>query len=236
MAIPEYLDDFVHLFFPAYCAGCDNVLSTGEQLLCTSCRLELPVLSVADAEREMMERLTHEVEISFAFCWLSYQKKGMVSNILHSLKYEGNAKLAYGLGRILGCRLFDLNEQGDMHFDYLVPVPISKSKLKKRGYNQANELAQGISDVSGIPIIDALKRLDNSKQFSQTTKHRQERFENVKQQFALNTQIEFEKLHGQHIIIIDDVFTTGATLEVCASLFRNVQVKSIGICTLSLTV
>lgn len=238
MEIPivRYLNDFLHLFFPSYCAGCFAALETGEDLICTRCRIELPVIDATEAEDKMMLRLTHEVDFVFAFCWLSYQKKGLVANILHSLKYEGNAKLAFELGKIIGSRLLILMKERSIAVNFLVPVPISRRKLKKRGYNQAKELAKGICEVTGASIFEVLKRLDTKQQFSQTTKHRLERFENVKQQFTLIEQMPLQMLTGSHILIVDDVFTTGATLEVCGALFKKSQVASVAICTLSLTV
>ena len=141
-----------------------------------------------------------------------FEKGSVYQNLLHDLKYRGNKKAGYYLGRLLGQ---ELKQTVFSDCNVMIPVPIQRKRLKKRGYNQSEIIARGVSEICGIPLAcNLLLRKGKSK--SQTSMNRQERFENISAAFSLSDQsVDY---YSKKILIIDDVVTTGATLEACSQL------------------
>ena len=200
------LQDFLNLLFPKICATCDRPLSSVEKHLCLHCHQELPYIT--DME-EQSAKLAGRVPFSGMISLLKFKPQGMVKKLLHEIKYKNNTDLAFHLGGMLGSKFKSELEALDL--DFIVPVPLHISKLKKRGYNQSSEIGKGLSAELNIPLEENfLKRTGNSE--TQTKKSRQERWQNVSSIFESNSEISLE---GKHYLILDDVFTTGATLEAC---------------------
>ena len=209
------INDFFNLIFPKLCCGCNNALLKKEDLICTGCIVNLPKTNFhLDKENPLTKVFWGRVEIEMASSFYTFSKKGKVQNLLHQLKYKGVKEVGFLLGELMG---YELNNSE--HFkgiDFIVPIPLHKNKLKKRGYNQSEWIAKGISVSMKIPLnIDSLHRKVDSK--SQTKKARYKRWENVEEVFGVsNTALE-----NKNILLVDDVVTTGATIEACAQLLKR---------------
>ncbi len=202
--------DLLDLFYPRTCAGCSNTLLTGEDIVCLECLFDMPYSRMHDLAFNTIEmRLYGRFEFKAATSLLFFVKNGKVQRMLHELKYLGAKEVGIYLGRSLADTL-----QSSMRFadvEYVVPVPLHPRRLKERGYNQSEIIAQGMEEKGYIIIPQALKRSHNNA--SQTRKSMAERFLNVQQVFALDRT---DMLRGKKVLLLDDVLTTGATLEACA--------------------
>ena len=213
MNLISIFQDFVDLIFPRTCQACDQSLIGNEKIICTSCRINLPRANDESIYAGKMDlKFVHLPEVISTKAFLTFSKKGKVQKLLHGIKYKGRKETALLLGQMFG---EELKKDGEMFTSALiVPVPLHAKKLKSRGYNQSDMIAEGISKVTGIPWSGTiLKRIKNTE--TQTGKGRNERRENVKGVFALN-----EAISTKCIIIVDDVLTTGATLEECLEVLK----------------
>jgi len=211
-------DRLSHLIFPATCIVCKAELSASDIPLCPFCILDLDDTHFEKYETHTaVEKLFWgRVQIEQAYAHLFYRKGGSTQQILHELKYKFNAELGREFGKRIGDVLREKKEWIDI--DLLVPVPIHPKKEFSRGYNQSRILAEGISESMSIPIHAlGIKKSKHTK--SQTRMGRFLRWDNVKNNFSLSAQTDW---NGKHIVFVDDVITTGATLE---SLIRTVLEK-----------
>jgi ComF family protein len=231
MAIAQYsktlssiLADFIALFFPDHCLGCNEILVKGEDLLCIRCIIDLPRTDYHLYEtNHIKERLSARIAIENVYVFLKFNKKGTVQQLLHQLKYNSRPEIGVALGKIYGKQLLAVNSLVD--YDLLIPVPLHKSRLRKRGYNQSAKFAEGLSQVLGISVNEnALIR--RSPTVSQTKKSRMERWQNVKSAFSV---IEAPLLRNRSIVLIDDVITTGATIEAIAKPLLYAGCKKIAV-------
>ncbi|SBV97101.1 phosphoribosyltransferase family protein [uncultured Dysgonomonas sp.] len=203
--------DFLNLFFPDLCVVCNQRLSEGEEHICTDCLLLLPKTNFHLQPDNRLEqffagRMPFRQIAAFAY----FVKGGSIQSIIHELKYKRNPEIGRFIGALCGENIKDSTFIADI--DYLVPVPLHPKRQKERGYNQSLEICKGISDITGIPIDDkTLIRKVNNK--SQTKNARFDRWKNVEDIFSLSDTDNFE---GKHILLVDDVITTGSTLESCA--------------------
>lgn len=200
----------LHLLFPHQCHACGKEIETIDDLLCERCLFELPVTTFWESRPNVMEKILHDkIDIDTALAGFYYRKKGVLPDLISDFKYHGKEETAIYLGKLLGQKL--MASRPHHGWDALVPVPLSRSRLLERGYNQALSLCQGINAVTGIPILDnVLER--SSFQKSQTQKNFQERQTNVQGAFQL---VNSNDIKGKHIALVDDVFTTGATAIEC---------------------
>lgn len=203
------LSDFISLFFPRYCMGCLGSLVKGEEILCTNCLANLPKTNYhLTMQNPVKDRLTGRLPLQHALIFLKFRKSGIVQQLLHQLKYNNHPEIGLRLGKLYGS---ELKEEYANQFDVIVPVPLHESRKRRRGYNQSAKFAEGLSQSLGIPWDESISiRVAHSA--SQTRKTRIERWENVKDVFAVNAT---EKVSGKRILLVDDVITTGATLEAC---------------------
>ncbi|WP_022825693.1 ComF family protein [Hymenobacter norwichensis] len=228
MPLPVIIADFVGLIFPKVCLACEEPLSRGEDHLCTICRAQLPYtdyhLLPADAN-PLARRFWGRVPVRYALSYLRFLRRGRVQHLLHQLKYRGQRDIGLVLGRWYG---HDLARQG-YQFDAVVPVPLHTRKLAKRGYNQSDPFAAGLAESLGIPWhADALRRLEHTD--SQTRKNRLERWQNVA---AVFEAADVAAIQGKHVLIVDDVLTTGATLEACAAALLAAGAAEVSIATIA---
>lgn len=202
--------DFISLFFPNYCLGCSLALFKGEEILCTRCIRDLPKTGYHIHEENPMKlRLAGRLPIMYAMAFLKFRKTGIVYYLLHQLKYNNHPEVGVKLGKIYGKDLFDsgiINQ-----FDLIVPVPLHPTRKRKRGYNQSACFAEGLSSVLNVPWDESISTRKIITQ-SQTRKTKVERWDNVKDVFDVQLP---EKIKGARILLVDDVMTTGATLEAC---------------------
>lgn len=203
-------NDFFDLLFPKLCCACNNSLLRNENVICLGCEVSLPKTNFhLDKENPVNKVFWGRVQIEMATSFYSFSKKSRVQRLLHQLKYKGNKDVGTFIGKLLGS---ELNEAKYFEgIDVIVPVPLHKNKLKKRGFNQSELIAQGVAETINIPIsTDTLYRKKDSQ--TQTKKSRYKRWENVGDIF----EIINSELDGKNVLLIDDVITTGATLEACA--------------------
>lgn len=220
---------FVHLLYPQLCVACDAAMpSSRRQCFCFTCRSKIELAHFHETkENDMTERLWGRLPIEAAAALYYYAKKSPVQRALHHLKYRNQPDIGKRLGRLLGSQLY--NAPLFMELDCIVPVPLHPLKERKRGYNQSMAFALGLADALQIPIYaNALARKQDS--VSQTNKQRMERFQNVGEVFVLNY---IDHLEGKHILLVDDVLTTGATLEFCGNLLLSIPGVKISIATIA---
>lgn len=210
------IDSCICFFYPETCAGCGKELTINEHMLCWKCAAQLPFTRYEnEPDNPVFTELAARVKVESASAMLVFKKHGIVQNMLHELKYNGRAETGVFLGRIAGERL-----RASAAFnipDFMVPVPLHRQKEKKRGYNQSLCIAEGIGGY--FPEISIEKTLLEKRNVSesQTRKNRISRWENVKTAFCVSDAAQQEaRFAGKHFLIIDDVFTTGATVESCA--------------------
>ncbi len=202
--------DFVTLFFPNHCLGCSGSLVKGEEILCTYCILELPKTKYhEEVDNIIMSRLSGRLPLVFALAYLKFRKTGVVQHLLHQLKYNNHPEIGVKLGKIYGKELIDSGYINK--FDLIVPIPLHSSRKRSRGYNQSAKFAEGLSSSMKIPWDENIV-VRKIKTTSQTRKSKAERWINVKDVFVIQQP---EKVINKRILLIDDIITTGATLEAC---------------------
>ena len=209
----KVFSDLYSTFFPRKCINCGKNLDKTEQEVCIKCLIALPETNfLNDSNNPVYQKFWGRVNIEFAISVYYFTKQSVLQHLLHQIKYKGRKELAYVLGKSIGQKL--KNSENFKSCDVIVPVPLHPAKEKKRGYNQSEWIAKGISEQIEAPINTKLiQRHLNSK--SQTRKSRKERWENVRSAFSIQSK---EKTEYKHALLIDDVITTGATLEACAAL------------------
>lgn len=219
--------DIWELFFPRYCVVCGKRLLQGEDHLCFRCLSGLPRTKLhLHPDNEMEKNLWGKMPLVRAASLLYYAKGNETQKVLYELKYYGNAKLGLFLGKWMAAELGAFFEG----VDYIVPVPLHEKKKRKRGYNQSEMLAQGLSVETGIPVVaHGLVRNDYTE--TQTHKGNYERWENVKDVFACVNREAFE---GKHILLVDDVVTTGATVVACADALTDIPGLRISVLSFAL--
>jgi len=206
------LQDFVSLFFPRICYGCNKGLMRHEKIICLSCQLHLPLARITgDSENRLCELFFGRVKIEAATALLLFHKGGMAQRLIHSLKYQSKKEVGYYLGQLIGNEIQKSPEFSQV--DLVVPVPLHKTKEQKRGYNQSTIIGEGISAQTGISLCtNGLLRITPTQ--TQTRKSRFLRWKNVESVFHIPNPQLFE---NRNILLIDDVVTTGSTLEACTA-------------------
>ncbi len=204
------LDDFISLFFPRFCLACSGPMVRGEEILCTHCITELPKTHYhLLPENQIKLRLAGRLPIHHAWAFLKFRKRGIVQHLLHQLKYNQHPEVGVRLGQAYG---WELSQHGyDKHFDLIVPVPLHTTRQRQRGYNQSAKFAEGLSLAMNIPWDESVSIRTLSSE-TQTHKSKSERWDNVKDVFSIDSS---SKVMDKRILLVDDVITTGATLEAC---------------------
>jgi ComF family protein len=214
-------DDFLSLLFPRLCYGCGNHLMRNENLICTECYVEIPKTDYHNnPDNPVAQLLWGRCRIEKAAAFSIYSKGSRIRNLIHNIKYKGIREVGTELGRIYG---YLLKSSGFTEgIDFIIPVPLHPSKMRKRGFNQSEIISKGISDATGIPVDLALL-VRTSESETQTKRSRYERWINVEGIFTLS---DYEALKGKHVLLIDDVITTGSTIESCANeLLKTEDIK-----------
>ena len=225
-----WFHSFWSLLFPRCCVVCGSPLSRGEECLCTCCNINLPRTGFHLRKDNPVECLFwgRIPGLKRASSFLFYRKGSDFRRILHMLKYGGYKELGEVMGRYMSAEL----SSGEFFdgVDMIIPVPLHRKKQKLRGYNQSEWIARGIASVTGIPLCaECMIREKNTE--TQTRKSTFERWENVEGIFRLCDTVHFE---GKHVLLVDDVLTTGATTVACASAFARVSGIRISVLSLGL--
>lgn len=228
-AIQTYWFDFVGLLFPNLCAACNQHLQKGEKVVCLQCMVELPLTGFhKQADNPIAKRFWGRVPLQGATALYYFTKNGKVQHMIHQLKYNNHQEVGIYMGEHLGREL--KKDQQLLDVDLVVPVPLHPQKLLQRGYNQSTAFAQGISQVLDIPVAeDAVRRVSYTE--SQTRKSREERWLNVKDVFEL---AQPALVQGKHVLLVDDVMTTGATLEACATQLLSTGNTRVSVATIAM--
>ena len=223
------LEDFVALIYPRLCLACMSNAPVRGEHMCMACQIDLPYTDQhLHSNNTFTDRLWGRFPLHTASSQLLMIKGGITENIIYNIKYKSATALATSLGRSYGWQLIKSPLYQDV--DVIVPVPIHGSKLKTRGYNQSAMYAEGLAESMNIPMLEqALKKLRNTT--SQTRKSRIERLVNVEGQFAVQGA---DRLIGKHVLLVDDVMTTGATLEACALEILKVPDTKVSIVTIAM--
>lgn len=229
MKFKEFTAGLVHLLYPQLCEGCSRSLLASEQVLCASCLLQLPCTEYHDiADNDTALRLAGRISFQHATSFAWFTDGGLLQHLMHGLKYNGKKNIGIFLGGKFGTELATCTWGSNI--DAIIPVPLAPEKERARGYNQSTLIAQGIGNKLHIPVLDsALIRIRNTE--SQTQKSRSERIENMKDAFSVQ---DAASVRDKHMLIIDDVLTTGATLEACALTLTAVPGVRISIASIGL--
>ncbi|QHS61792.1 ComF family protein [Chitinophaga agri] len=220
------LSSLLHLFFPHTCEGCSMELTQTEAILCLRCHRRLPFTGFQHITGNPVEKIfMGRTPVAHATATCYYRKGSLLQQLIYQFKYKQREDIAAHLGRQMGLAL----QQSHWLYetDCVVPVPIHPSKMRQRGYNQAAVLASGINAVTRQPVFDVLTRNHHSS--SQTSKGRLLRWENVSASFSLQHDTD---LKDRHVLLVDDVITTGATIEACSRLLINAGAR-VSVCTLA---
>jgi ComF family protein len=214
-------DDLLSLLFPRLCYACGNHLLRNEKVICTECYILIPRTGYHLQEENPVEQLFWgrcKLERAAAFSY--YTRESRIRSLIHNLKYKGVREIGFELGRIYG---LTLSGSGFLEgIDLIVPVPLHDSKKRARGFNQSDLISYGLSEVTGLPVgFSILERVSGSA--TQTRRSRYERWVNVEGIFSVT---DTSSVRGKHILLVDDVITTGSTIESCTlELLRTKGVK-----------
>ena len=220
-SLKTILSNTLHLFYPHICTGCGSDRLQEDHLICLRCVNNLPHTSFAQHANNPIEKIFWgRIPLVAAHSEFYFAKESLIQQLIHQLKYKGNEGIGIYLGEQMGRSLMNSNRFKNM--DYLIPLPLYPDKERKRGYNQAAVICSGMSGIMNVPVLSA-NVIRQRYTETQTKKHRRERWENVAGSFMVNDK---EMLQGKNVLLIDDVITTGATLEACGqSIFQAAEVK-----------
>ena len=221
----------INIISPKPCAMCGCRLAIGEDVICSSCDIDLPRTHYSQKpyDNEMAKIFWGRIPIEKAAALFFYRAHSLSSRIIYSMKYLNHPEVGELMGRMAA---EEFARHGFFNsVDAIVPIPLAKKRLRERGYNQSLEIARGINEITGLPIINNAVNRKNFKG-SQTQKDRWQRNENVEDEFILKDAFV---LRGKHILIVDDVVTTGATVTACATAMRKCGEIKFSIMSLGLT-
>ena len=225
--LKKYAQGLRHLFYPNCCLACEEPLVQGEDYVCTKCMYMIGRTNYhLNKENPVAQLFYGRTELEFAMSYFQFEKGGLFQKLIHQLKYKGVIEIGEILGKHLGMGL-----KNSIHIpplDYIIPVPLHKKKEKKRGYNQSYHIALGISKVMNVKLdTSSLERV--IYRVSQTQLKREKRWENVQNNFKTTGK----KLIGKHVLLVDDVLTTGATIEACCKALKQIEGIKISVATLA---
>ncbi|WP_299221533.1 ComF family protein [uncultured Aquimarina sp.] len=225
------LSDLAYLFYPIYCAACDNPLYKNERILCTSCRHKLPLGNFHKVNAKKIEKVFYgRAKIENATSLLVFEKDSLVQNLIHNLKYRGREEIGKELGIWLGQ---ELNQSTDYQcVDSVIPVPLHPRRLRERGFNQVEKFGREIAKKLDAEYIDIVLK-KNSYNKKQSKNSRLTRWINTSETFGIQNE---SLLINKHILIVDDIVTTGATIEACIQVLKSIPGIKISVATMAITI
>jgi len=222
--------NLLNLFFPKVCLGCNSYLGANENYICTSCRHQLPLTNFhLENNNAVKNVLFGRVKLEQATALLHFSKKGIVQQLMHNLKYRGYENVGLFLGKWLGEELSNIEAYKSI--DVVIPVPLHRSKLRRRGYNQVTKFGQEIAKALEVEF--------NSKILEKRTATKTQVFKGRLSRTSENTAtfsiVENGSLIGKHVLLVDDIITTGATIEACANELLKIEGVKISLVTMAIT-
>jgi ComF family protein len=225
----RYPADFLSLLFPERCPACSCPMQNGERFICTACHYSLPQTgSHLNPDHPVSRIFWGRVRLESVAALYTFQKGGGVQHLIHQLKYKGRKEIGYEAGRLLGVHLKEVHPFNTC--DYVIPVPLHIARERKRGYNQSEYFARGLGSSLKIPVDTAVLRREERSE-TQTRKNRFNRWKNVESVFRIHTAAS---LAGKHILLADDVVTTGATLEACVNTLQKAAPVKVSIAVMAM--
>ncbi len=226
--IIKYFSDFLYLFFPSVCEACGQSLRQNEGVVCIKCLFDLPRTDYFNnPDNPVINLFAGRLKLEKATALFSFQKGSRFRKLLHNLKYKNKPEIGILLGRELGAEMKKSGNFSDI--DVIIPVPLHTKRLKERGYNQSEMIGRGISEVTSIPqYTNVFFRNEYTK--TQTKMTREERWKNVSGKFVVENA---EFIENKHVMLVDDVITTGSTLEACGEILLNTKGLKLSIAILA---
>lgn len=223
----EIKDAFLHMLFPHVCTGCGNDIISTQNILCLSCLNAMPETQFQFFQSNPVEKsFWGRLSLNAATAQYYFTKESLMQILLHELKYKGNKDLGFYLGRLMGEQI--IQSERFTGIEALIPLPLFPSRERKRGYNQSELLCRGMADVLMIPVIvNAIAR--NKSTESQTKKGRVERWKNMEGKFEI---MNTDAVCNRHVLLVDDVITTGATMEACGNELLKIPGLSLSLASL----
>lgn len=224
----SYISDFISLLFPQLCSACGESLVANEKLICTDCMYNLPFTNFhLQADNIVAQQFWGKINLQGAYSLYYFAKGGKVQSLMHHFKYKGMHQIGNLLGNIAGGQLAKNDTFSSV--DFIIPVPLHKSRLKQRGYNQSACFAEGLAEkLNGSVEVNNLVRIRATE--TQTHRSRFARFENMQEVFMV---IDPAKLVDKHVLLVDDVVTTGSTLEACGIQLLKIAGLKLSIATIA---
>lgn len=224
----DWWQSFISVFYPNLCWGCEAVIYASGEGLCPDCILSLPYTNFHDDKQNPVSKtFWGRLPLEGATALFYFDTKTRVQRLIHQLKYKSKPQIGEVLGSILGSQLAASHTFSSV--DVVIPVTLHEAKRRKRGYNQAYHIALGVASSLGVEALEhGLIRTKNTS--TQTKKSREERVKNMRKVFQIANP---EHLEGKHILLVDDVVTTGSTLESCALQLLTVKQVKMSIATLA---
>ncbi len=226
-----YTKDLLHLFFPHYCTGCGSDIVEDGQMLCLQCVAKLPETNFFQVENNPVEKTFFgRLKLESAGAAFYFTKDSLVQHLITELKYQGNKEIGSYLGKLTALEMQKTDRFNSV--DCLIPLPLNEKKLFRRGYNQAAVIAEGMASVLNIPVIDKFVK---RKLFTetQTKKDRISRWQSMQDVFEVTDSAILE---NKHVLLVDDIVTTGATLEACGNTMLQIPNLKLSIATVAWTI
>lgn len=221
-------EDFISLIYPRVCLACGNSLFKNEEIICTSCMLHLPKTNYhLEKDNPVSKTFWGRINIETATAYYHYKKGGKVQHLIHRLKYQGYKEVGIFIGKQYGNEL--MKSRYFNTIDTIIPIPLHKKKQRKRGFNQSEMFAIGLSKSMNA-TLDTKSIFRAVATETQTRKTRFSRWENVSDIFKIK---DAEKLKGKHILLVDDVITTGSTIEACVNILFNIPEVKISVAAIA---
>jgi ComF family protein len=224
-------ENIINLFYPKVCLGCNSLLLSSENVICTRCRHEIPMtLHHLNIENEAFKKFYGKIPVEFAATFIYFHKKGIVQQLIHNLKYKGHEEIGTVLADWYSQDLKSIEILETI--DEIIPVPLHKRKMRERGYNQVTSFGKTLATNLNVPFNETLLiRTKYSK--TQTRK-------NLLNRIDVNNETLFDvkfdsKDHNKHFLLIDDVLTTGSTLEACGKALLKIPGAKISIVCMSMS-
>ncbi len=222
--------DFINIIFPAQCLTCNNFLIKEEEVICLKCfiQISIPDYELNSFNNYVLKKFYGKIPIKYCFTFIKFGKRSKIRYLIHNLKYKDKIKIGEYLGRIYGNKIIEIGFKEE--FDFIIPIPLHKKRFNKRGYNQSNYFAKGISKILSIPWNDKyiIRKINTKSQ----TKISDEwnRWQNIKNAFEIKNA---KSLKNKNILLVDDVITSGSTIESCAHELLKNGVANISIATIA---